>query len=159
MTEQSNNPKRFILIRLYIITSLLIITIIAHKIGTVALSKDALIFLAWLIIFSYFLIFAILYFVKRIKNFFDRITLKYIINPLDEGETKDMIGFRLKQAGYNGGSELFSDGAVKLIHEHTMGYPRKIAVLCHNALEELVMRDRHIVDESLMSDVIGNEVI
>ena len=97
--------------------------------------------------------------IKRIKNFFDRITLKYIINPLDENETKDMIRFRLKQAGYDGGEELFSDGAVKLIHEHTMGYPRKIAVLCHNALEELVMRDKRIIDESLMLDVIRNEVV
>lgn len=97
--------------------------------------------------------------IRRIKNFFDRITLKYIINPLDEGETKDMIEFRLKQAGYNGGEKLFSKGAIKLIYEHTMGYPRKIAVLCHNALEELVMRDKKIVDESLMVNVIRGEVI
>ncbi len=97
--------------------------------------------------------------IKRIKNFFDRITLKYIINPLDEYETRDMIEFRLKQAGYNGGGKLFSDGAVKLIQEHTMGYPRKIAVLCHNALEELVMRDKKVVDESIMINVIRNEVV
>ena len=97
--------------------------------------------------------------IRRIKNFFDRITLKYIINPLDAGETEDMIEYRLKQAGYNGGGKLFSDGAIKLIYEYTMGYPRKIAVLCHNALEELVMRDKKIIDESLMLDVIRGEVI
>ena len=97
--------------------------------------------------------------VKRIKNFFDRITLKYIINPLDKQETKDMIEFRLKQAGYNGGHALFLEGAVQLVYEHTMGYPRRIAVLCHNALEELVMRDRKIVDEPLMLDVVRNEVV
>lgn len=95
---------------------------------------------------------------KRIKNFFDRITLKYIINPLDEKETKDMIEFRLRQAGFNGGGFLFSDEAIRLIYENTMGYPRKIAVLCHNALEELVMRDRQTVDESLVTDIIRNEV-
>ncbi len=97
--------------------------------------------------------------IKRIKNFFDRITLKYIINPLGEHETGDMIEFRLKQAGHSDNKELFSDGAVRLIYEHTMGYPRKIAVLCHNALEELVMRDKRIVDESLMLDVIRGEVM
>jgi len=96
---------------------------------------------------------------KRIKNFFDRITLKYMINPLDEAETKDMIEFRLKQAGYNGGASLFSDGAIKLIYEHTMGYPRKIAILCHNALEELVMKDKRVMDEYLMLEIIRNEVI
>jgi general secretion pathway protein A len=97
--------------------------------------------------------------VKKIKNFFDRITLKYIINPLDEEETKDMIEFRLRQAGHNGPSDLFSDGAVKLIHEHTMGYPRKIAVLCHNALELAVMRDRRVIDEPMILEIIRNEVM
>ena len=97
--------------------------------------------------------------IKRIKNFFDRITLKYIINPLGEYETRNMIEFRLKQAGHSDSEGLFSDGAVRLIYEHTMGYPRKIAVLCHNALEELVMRDKRIVDESLMLDVIRSEVM
>ena len=96
---------------------------------------------------------------KRIKNFFDRVTLKYIINPLDEKETNDMIEYRLKQAGYNGGGRLFSDKAVRMIYEHTMGYPRKISVLCHNALEELVMEERKTVDESLMSKVINGEVV
>lgn len=97
--------------------------------------------------------------VKKIRNFFDRITLKYIINPLDEEETKDMIEFRLKQAGYGGPSGLFTDGAVKLIHEHTMGYPRKIAVLCHNALETAVMRDKKVIDEPVILEVIRNEVM
>ncbi|MBU4375973.1 MAG: AAA family ATPase [Candidatus Omnitrophica bacterium] len=97
--------------------------------------------------------------VKKIKNFFDRITLKYIINPLDEEETKDMIEFRLRQAGYNGPEGFFSDGAVKLIHEHTMGYPRKIAILCHNALEAAVMKDKRIIDEPIILDIIRNEVI
>ncbi len=38
--------------------------------------------------------------IRRIRNFMDRIALKYLINPLDESETKQMIEFRLKQAGY-----------------------------------------------------------
>ncbi len=96
---------------------------------------------------------------KKIKNFFDRVTLKYIINPLDEKETSEMIDYRLKQAGFNGGGRLFSDGAVRMIHEHTMGYPRKVAVLCHNALEELVMEEKRVIDESLMIKVIRNEVV
>ena len=37
--------------------------------------------------------------IKKIKNFYDRIGLKYIINPLDEKETKEMVLFRLNQAG------------------------------------------------------------
>lgn len=97
--------------------------------------------------------------IKRVKNFLDRISLKYIINPLDGKETKDMIEFRLKQAGFNSGARLFTDGAIKLIHEYSFGYPRKIAILCHNALEILVMKEKSIVDQSMMSEVIAAEDI
>ncbi|MEA3305659.1 MAG: phage tail protein, partial [Candidatus Omnitrophota bacterium] len=97
--------------------------------------------------------------IKKIRNFFDRITLKYIINPLNQEETADMIEFRLCRAGYNGGNKLFTEEAIKLIHEHTMGYPRRIAVLCHNALEELVMRDKAVIDKFLVLDIIKNEVM
>ena len=97
--------------------------------------------------------------IRRINNFFDRITLKYIINPLDESETGDLIEFRLHQAGYNGGEKLFSDSAVKMVYGHSMGYPRKIAILCHNALEKLVMNEKRIVDETLMLEVVRNEVL
>jgi len=39
--------------------------------------------------------------IRNLKNFWDRIALKYVINPLDEPEAKEMINFRLSQAGYN----------------------------------------------------------
>ncbi len=97
--------------------------------------------------------------VRRIKNFMDRITLKYIINPLDEAETREMIDYRLHQAGYNRGESLFTDEAVKRIHQHTAGYPRRISVICHNALEVLVMGNHRIVDDSVIDEVLRNEVI
>lgn len=83
---------------------------------------------------------------RRIRNFMDRIALKYTINPLDEAETKEMIEFRLSQAGLNGRSNIFTDEAIKLIYQQTQGYPRKIAMLCHDALEALVMNERSVVD-------------
>lgn len=94
---------------------------------------------------------------KKLKNFSDRVSLKYIINPLDELETKEMIQFRLAQAGLNSGKTIFTDEAVKLIFSHTQGYPRKIAVLCHNALEAAVMRERDIVDSEVIQTLIGEE--
>jgi len=97
--------------------------------------------------------------IRKIKNFFDRISLKYIINPLDEVETKEMITFRLSQAGYsNQDHELFSEQAVRLIHAHTQGYPRKIAMLCHDALEYIVMKDKRFVDDSVISELISSEI-
>ena len=95
--------------------------------------------------------------IKRIRNFADRITLKYIINPLDVNETKNMIEYRLKQAGHNSGRKLFNDKAVELIYQYTQGYPRRIANICHLALEELVMASGSSVEEGMISEVIGRD--
>ncbi|MBU1006657.1 MAG: AAA family ATPase, partial [Candidatus Omnitrophica bacterium] len=91
---------------------------------------------------------------QRIRNFSDRINLKYILNPLDANETKNMIAFRLKQAGYDSQKSLFTDAAMELIYQYTQGYPRKIANLCHLALEELVMKEKTSIDEQLIGGVI-----
>lgn len=96
--------------------------------------------------------------IRKIRNFMDRVALKYIINPLDQEETKNMILFRLHQAGFNSGRELFTDDALKIIYRHTQGYPRKIAMLCHDALESAVMKEKDIIDESLIQNLIISEV-
>lgn len=96
--------------------------------------------------------------ISRIRNFVDRIALKYTINPLDETETKKMIEFRLKQAGYNKESPLFTEEAVRLIYQYTQGYPRRVAMLCHNALESAVMKERLGIDEEIINGLIACEV-
>jgi len=96
--------------------------------------------------------------IRRIRNFMDRIALKYLINPLDESETKQMIEFRLKQAGYIAAVPLFTDDAVKLIYEHTQGYPRKIALLCHDCVERIIMDEKQVVDREITQTVIDGEV-
>lgn len=95
--------------------------------------------------------------INRIRNFMDRVVLKYTINPLDEAETKEMIEFRLKQAGYNHENSLFTDEAISLIYQQTQGYPRRIAMLCHDALETAVMREASIVDEEIINSLILEE--
>lgn len=95
--------------------------------------------------------------IKRIRNFMDRIALKYTINPLDENETKELISFRLKQAGTNQHNSLFTDEAVQLVYRHTQGYPRRIAMLCHDALEITVMRERMMVDAEIINNLISQE--
>jgi len=97
--------------------------------------------------------------VIRIKNFIDRASLKYMINPLDRFETKEMIEYRLHQSGLNSGRALFTNDAIELIYRRTQGYPRKIALLCHNALEKIVMSDKEIVDEKVVRQLIEEEVI
>ncbi len=97
--------------------------------------------------------------VRRIRNFIDRASLKYIINPLDRAETKEMIEYRLNQAGLNSGQVLFTDGAINLIYEHTQGYPRKIAMFCHQALERVVMHEKDKVDDDMVRKIIEEEVM
>lgn len=97
--------------------------------------------------------------IKRITNFMDRVSLKYILNPLDEYETGEMIGFRLKQAGYAQAKTLFSREAVSKIYEYTRGYPRQIARLCHNAMESLVMDGYESVTAELIERIINQEKV
>jgi len=96
--------------------------------------------------------------IREIKNLMDRVSLKYIINPLDEKETKEMVEFRILQAGYNGAKPLFTDEAIEHVYHYTQGYPRRISMLCHNALKSLVMENKEAVDGQVIRDLISKEV-
>jgi general secretion pathway protein A len=96
--------------------------------------------------------------IRRKRNFMDRINLSYMINPLSLEETKQMIQYRLSQAGLDG-KELFTDNAMTLIHDHSKGSPRKITLICHHALESLIMQDRSVVEPDLIEAYIATEVI
>ena len=95
---------------------------------------------------------------KRVRNFFDRVSLKYTINPLDEFETRQMIEFRLKKAGYSRQEQLFSDEAMNLIYQYSQGYPRRIGILCHDALEAAVMKEAQVVDAAIVRGLLASEV-
>ncbi|MBF0532306.1 MAG: AAA family ATPase [Candidatus Omnitrophica bacterium] len=95
--------------------------------------------------------------VIHMANFLDRISYKFTLNPLDAGETKELIEFRLGRAGYRGGHRLFLDEAYGEIYNYTRGYPRKINMLCHKLLKELVMQNQQIVDRVLVGVVIARE--
>jgi len=96
--------------------------------------------------------------INQIKNFWERIALKYVINPLNEKEVKEMIAFRLKQAGYKSALPLFNEEAIDVIYNYTQGCPRRICHLCHDALEVLVMKSKSEVDKEIIQDLIGEEI-
>lgn len=95
--------------------------------------------------------------IVNIPNFLDRISFKYTLNPLDLQETRRLIEFRIRQAGYTSRMFLFLDPAVREIHRYTKGYPRQIALLCHKALKALVLKRKSVVDEALIMEVIEEE--
>lgn len=88
--------------------------------------------------------------ISGISNFYDRINFKYTLNPFNLEEAKLMIVYRLQQAGYNGKMHLFLDEAIREIHRHSGGYPRRITMLCHRALKALILRNKYVVDAQLV---------
>jgi len=96
--------------------------------------------------------------IMNMPNFFDRISFKFTLNPLDFDETREMIEFRIRQAGYRAGMHLFSDEAIKEIHRHTSGYPRQITMLCHRALKSLVLKNKFVVDPEMVRDLIDEDL-
>ena len=69
-----------------------------------------------------------------------------------------MIEFRIRKAGYTSNMHLFLEEAVDQIYAYTKGYPRKITLLCHRALKELILRNRHVVDARLIMDLVQHDI-
>lgn len=91
-------------------------------------------------------------------NLLDRISMKYVLEPLNLDEMRELIDYRLRQAGYHSRYPLFDDGSIKEIHMATRGYPRKVAMLCHKALKELVMRNWETINVHIIEDLIHQEI-
>jgi len=96
--------------------------------------------------------------ILNIPNFFDRISFRYMLNPLSLAETEELINFRIRKAGYKSRMHLFLKEAVVEIHQATQGYPRRITMLCHKALKELVMRNKSAVNAAVIEDIVQNEM-
>jgi len=91
-------------------------------------------------------------------NIMDRISLKYMLGPFDKEDTRGMIEFRLRQAGYKGAEKLFAREAFDEIYDYTKGYPRRISMLCHKALKALVMKNKPVVSGEIVKEIIDSEV-
>jgi general secretion pathway protein A len=91
--------------------------------------------------------------IAPLTNFTDRVSLKYTLNPLDQEETREMIEFRLRQAGYHKRFALFTDRAIQLIFERTAGYPRKISLLCHEALKAAAVKGLDSIDTDTLLEI------
>ena len=95
--------------------------------------------------------------ITGMPNLMDRVSLKSVLEPLDLPETRELIHFRLREAGYQSRLPLFTEAAIELIQEYAEGYPRRVAMLCHQALRALVMGKGRIVDEDVIDAVIHSE--
>lgn len=96
--------------------------------------------------------------IANIPNFFDRISFKYTLNPLNLDETREMIEFRIRQAGYKANMHLFLSDAINEIYQYSRGYPRQIIMLCHKAIKYLVMNNKFVIDAGLIKELIDEEI-
>ncbi len=93
-----------------------------------------------------------------LPNVVDRISLKCTLKPLDEEETRELIEFRLATAGYQSRIPLFTPEAIREIYDYTEGYPRRIAMVSHQALRQLAMQQGRYVDQELVQELIHQEI-
>ncbi|MGE5279545.1 MAG: ExeA family protein [Deltaproteobacteria bacterium] len=97
--------------------------------------------------------------IREMKNLLDRVSMRYIINPFDDVETREMIDFRVRQAGYASTMPLFQEEAIAEVYQLTQGYPRRIAMVCHNALKRLVLENKVVVDRAIVRQCVAEREI
>ena len=79
-------------------------------------------------------------------NFADRINLLHRLGPLNIGDTRRLIRYRLGCANEAGRvPRLFSQAALWRIHRASGGYPRQIIHLCHRSLMLMIVQGRRRV--------------
>ena len=96
--------------------------------------------------------------IMSISNFYDRISFHYKLTPLNYNEIKELIEFRIRQAGFKSRTHLFLDEAVRDICQYASGYPRQVIMLCHRLLIRMVMEKKFVVDRYMVQEMVKNEV-
>jgi type II secretory pathway predicted ATPase ExeA len=88
----------------------------------------------------------------RLEQFVQRITVDYVLEPLDAIEVAKYISHRLRVAGRD--KALFDDEALAMIALHSRGVPRVINMLCDRALVYGYAKQMKSIGGELMRQVI-----
>jgi type II secretory pathway predicted ATPase ExeA len=83
-----------------------------------------------------------------------RIGVRYRLTPLDLPETLGYIEHHLKVAGAN--RQLFEDEALEHIYHATKGVPRKVNLLCTNALLAGAAEERKVIGPGIVKRVLND---
>ncbi len=89
----------------------------------------------------------------ELRQLAQRISLKRYIMPFGEKETYEYVQHRLSMVEYNG-PKLFSRQAQKMIWKYSGGVPRKINVLCDNALLIAYAMRQNTIQASVIEEAI-----
>ena len=86
----------------------------------------------------------------RNRALLQRITMKYLIGPLNHTDVENYIAFRLKVAGTE--KKIFSSGAIRQIISFSNGYPRLINIICDHALLTTYVKGKQKVDATIIKE-------
>lgn len=83
-----------------------------------------------------------------LRQFAQRISVFYDLQPLDLGETENYIRHRLGVAG--GSNDIFEPGACAAVYHYAFGTPRLINILCDLSLVIGYAEDRSAIDMDIV---------
>jgi len=100
---------------------------------------------------------------RDLEQLAQRVTAYCHIDSLSEEEVRLYIRHRLKVAGGEN-PDMFENGAVTAVYEHSRGIPRTINVLCDTALvygyaDEMTAIDRIVIEEVVKARTGGRESV
>ena len=83
-----------------------------------------------------------------------RVAMKIRLSTLTDEATKAYVVHRMAIAGNR--ETVFTDGALKLIYSYSDGFPRKINVLCDNALFQGFLMRQRVIDEAIVREMAAD---
>lgn len=93
---------------------------------------------------------------RNYPNFEDRIAFNFELGPVSLEDTRGLIDYRIKISGEEN-QAWFSDGAIKVIHDVTDGFPRRMTQLCHQLLLAMIGEERQSIDAEMVKRVVSGD--
>ncbi|MEJ2588475.1 MAG: AAA family ATPase [Deltaproteobacteria bacterium] len=90
---------------------------------------------------------------SSLRQLNERITVRYNLKPLDEGDLRGYVQHRLTVAGGKGDVS-FSTGALKTIYDYSKGNPRRINAVCDRALLIAFTAEKRTVSRRMIKEAI-----
>ena len=87
---------------------------------------------------------------KRFKNLRQRVAMSYMLNPLNLEDTGELIRHRLQIAGSDGSGVVYTEDAIRVIHEESRGLPRDICRLCAAGLLSAFTNQTNAIDADII---------
>jgi len=89
----------------------------------------------------------------ELRQLTQRITARFHLTPLSKEETAAYIQHRLQIVGFKG--ELFSKGAVSMVHQLSGGVPRLVNNICERSMMGAYGENVHRIDKNLVRKAAG----